>query len=108
MIPYMGEMFYAVDFDLPENCDPDKLTLLVGGINNEAWIWFNGQIAAHQPFNAWWSFRRYTWEKDIAPGLIKRGRNRIVIRVISSEPDGYSGIFRNIFLYRKTTTAKQK
>ena len=108
MIPYMGEMFYAVDFDLPENCDPDKLTLLVGGINNEAWIWFNGQIAAHQPFNAWWSFRRYTWEKDIAPGLIKRGRNRIVIRVISSEPDGYSGIFRNIFLYRKTTAAKQK
>lgn len=101
MVPYMGQMFYAVDFYLPEKFDPDKLTLLVGGINNEAWIWFNGRIAAYQPFHNWWNYRNYTWTKDIAPGVLKHGMNRIVIRVISSDFDGYSGIFRNLFLYQR-------
>ena len=100
MIPYMGEMFYAVDFDLPAKFDPDKLALFVGGINNEAWIWFNGQMAAYQPAHAWWARYNYTWTKDLAPGLLKRGRNRIVVRVISNEKGGYSGIFRNLFLYQ--------
>ena len=101
MVPYMGQMFYAVDFYLPEKFDPDKLTLLVGGINNEAWIWFNGRIAAYQPFHNWWNYRNYTWTKDIPPGVLKHGMNRIVIRVISSDFDGYSGIFRNLFLYQR-------
>ena len=100
MIPFMGEMFYAVDFELPAKFDPDKLSLLVGGINNEAWIWFNGQMAAYQPFHCWWERYKYIWTQKVAPGLLKPGKNRIVVRVISSERGGYSGIFRNMFLYQ--------
>jgi len=32
-------MFYAADFELPAKFDPDKLSLFVGGINNEACNW---------------------------------------------------------------------
>ena len=48
-------------------------------------------MAAYQPTHAWWARYNYTWTKDLAPGLLKRGRNRIVVRVISNEKGGYSG-----------------
>lgn len=101
MIPYLGEMFYATDFELDSKFDADKLALYVGGINNEAWIWINGQLVAYQPYHSWWSRFNYVWTKDMPAGVIKPGKNRIVIRVLAMDRGGYGGIFRNLFLYQK-------
>ena len=102
MVPFMGEVFYATDFELPANADPAKLSLFVGGINNEAWVWINGQIAGYQPYHAWWKRYGYSWIKDIPAGLVKKGKNRIVIRVIAKDKGGFSGIFRHLFIYQRT------
>ena len=72
MVPYLGEMLYATDFELDGKFDPDKLAIYVGGINNEAWIWINGQIVAYQPFHSWWARYNYTWVKDLPAGVLKR------------------------------------
>ena len=101
MVPYLGEMYYATDFELDSKFDPDKLALYVGGINNEAWIWINGQVVAHQPFHSWWARYDYTWTKDIPAGVLKPGKNRIVIRVQALDKSGFGGIFRNLFIYQK-------
>lgn len=101
MIPYLGEMFYATDFDFNSKFDPDKLALYVGGINNEAWIWINGVLVAYQPYHSWWSRFNYVWTKDLPKGVVKPGKNRIVIRVLAMDRGGFGGIFRNLFLYEK-------
>ena len=101
MIPYLGEMFYAADFEFDSKFDADKLALYVGGINNEAWIWINGQLVAYQPYHSWWSRFNYVWTKDMPAGVIKPGKNRIVIRVLAMDRGGFGGIFRNLFLYQK-------
>ena len=101
MVPYLGEMYYATDFELDSKFDPDKLALYVGGINNEAWIWINGQVVAHQPFHSWWARYNYTWTKDLPAGVLKAGKNRIVIRVQALDKAGFGGIFRNLFIYQK-------
>lgn len=99
MIPYLGEMWYAVDFELPERFVNRDLALFVGGINNEAWIWFNGQIAAHQPFHENWNRMKYSWTKPLPRGILKPGKNRIAVRVLANDPFGFGGIFRNLFIY---------
>ena len=101
MVPYLGEMFYATDFELDGKFDPDKLAIYVGGINNEAWIWINGQIVAYQPFHSWWARYNYTWTQDLPAGVLKPGKNRITVRVIAMDKSGFGGIFRNMFLYQK-------
>ena len=100
MIPFLGEMYYSTDFELDGKFDPDKLSLYVGGINNEAWIWINGQIVAYQPFHAWWARYHYTWTKRLPAGVLKPGKNRITIRVLALDKSGFGGIFRHLFLYR--------
>ena len=101
MIPYLGEMFYATDFEFDSKFDADKLGIYVGGINNEAWIWINGALVAYQPYHSWWSRFNYVWTKDLPKGVVKPGKNRIVIRVLAMDRGGFGGIFRNLFLYEK-------
>ena len=101
MIPYLGEMFYATDFEFDGKFDADKLGLYVGGINNEAWIWINGTMVAYQPSHAWWARYNYTWTQDLPKGVVKPGKNRIVVRVLATDNGGFGGIFRHIFLYQK-------
>jgi hypothetical protein len=108
MIPYLGEMWYAVDFELPERFRERDLALFVGGINNEAWIWLNGRIAAYQPFHENWNRTKYSWTKPVSSGVLKPGKNRITIRVIAGDPFGFGGIFRNIFIYTPNHTGEAK
>lgn len=99
MIPYLGEMWYAVDVELPEKFRTHDLALFVGGINNEAWIWINGQIVAYQPFHQSWNRIKYSWTKSLPQGVLKPGKNRIAVRIIAADPFGFGGIFRNMFIY---------
>ena len=101
MIPFRGEMFYAADFEFDRKFNADKLGLYVGGINNEAWIWINGTLVAYQPSHAWWERYNYTWTQDLPAGVVKPGKNRIVVRVLATENGGFGGIFRHLFLYQK-------
>lgn len=102
LIPYLGEAWYATDFELPPKFDGRELGLFVGGINNEAWIWLNGQMFAYQPFHTWWMRPAYSWTKNIPAGLLKPGKNRIAVRVKAGDKFGFGGMFRNMFIYAPT------
>ena len=105
LIPYLGEMWYAIDFEVPEKFSGRDLALFVGGLNNEAWLWLNGQMFAHQKFHTWWRRPEYTWTKDIPKGLLRPGKNRIAIRVFAGDRFGFGGMFRNVFVYAPTAKA---
>ncbi|MBE6363317.1 MAG: hypothetical protein E7054_06640 [Lentisphaerae bacterium] len=34
-------------------------------------------------------------------GVVKPGKNRIVVRVLATDKSGFGGIFRNMFIYQK-------
>ena len=101
LLPYLGEAWYAVDIDLSSKQTSKEMALLVGGINNEAWIWVNGVLAGYQPFHTWWMRPAYTWICDIPSEAVKPGKNRITIRVVAADRFGFGGIFRGMFLFEK-------
>ena len=39
--------------------------------------------------------------KNLPAGVLKPGKNRIVIRVQALDKAGFGGIFRNLFIYQK-------
>ena len=98
-MPFKGDAWYAVDFDVAEGFDPAKAALFVGGINNEAWLWLNGTAVGHQPSHAWWARWDYSWICDLPEGTLKPGRNRMVVRCKCADPYGFGGIFRGMFLF---------
>ena len=96
---FSGDAWYAVDFDVEGEFDADKVSLFVGGINNEAWVWLNGVAIGHQPGHAWWDRSEYTWIRDVPKGLLKHGRNRMAVRCRCVDAFGFGGIFRGMFLF---------
>lgn len=98
-MPFIGDAWYAVDFDVKGEFDADKVSLFAGGINNEAWVWLNGVLVCHQPSHAWWCRPEYSWIRDVPKGLLKQGRNRMVVRCKCVDPFGFGGIFRGMFLF---------
>ncbi len=109
--PFIGDAWYAVDFDVKDGFDADKAALFVGGINNEAWVWLNGEAVAYQPHHPFWGRWGYTWTHDLPKGALRPGRNRMVVRCVCNDQYGFGGIFRGIFLYEDfshgTTRAKK-
>ena len=107
-VPYIGDAWYAVDFDAGDGFDADKLSLFVGGINNEAWVWLNGVLVGHQPSHAWWERWDYSWIRDVPKGLLKPGRNRMAVRCRCIDTFGFGGIFRGMFLFENANYGTAK
>ena len=98
VLPYLGDAWYAVDFELGDNV-PGGTSLYAGGINNEAWVWINGRLVRHQPQHAWWDRPNYSWTAGIPADVLKRGKNRMTVRVRCVDRHGFGGIFRGMFIY---------
>jgi len=108
LVPYLGDMWYTCEFDVSKKFTDRELAMFIGGINNEAWVWINGQLIGHQPFHTWWMRFKYSWTKPIAANIIRSGKNRMTVKVFAGDRFGFGGIFRNIFVYAPNKTKAKK
>ena len=76
-----------------------KVNLLFPGLFNECWLYVNGDLVAHRPFEEpWWrQDYKFEWDVDVT-GAIKAGRNTITLRGVA--PHHFAGMFRRPFFYR--------
>ncbi len=94
--PY-GYVWYRAAFNVPAGLEGRDLTLYLGGIMNEGWVWVNGQFAGYQKHRLWWN-HPHDAAFDVS-GLIRPGeQNHIAVRVLN-DPDEMGGLFRRGFLY---------
>ena len=82
-VPEIGYFWYALDFEMPSHFAPGPVTLELGGVDDESWVWLNGKFLGEvsektHPKTYWHLQRRYT----LSPSLLKNsGRNRLTILV---------------------------
>lgn len=82
-VPEIGCFWYALDFEMPSHFAPGPVTLELGGVDDESWVWLNGKFLGEvsektHPKTYWHLQRRYT----LSPSLLKKsGRNRLTILV---------------------------
>jgi hypothetical protein len=95
---YDGHFWYRLHFRIPPNMPLDKLTLSLGAIDDESWIWLNGEFlgavtAKTNPKNHWAAKRVY----KLAPNHLKKdGEN--VIAVLVNDTFRSGGIMGNPIL----------
>ena len=95
---YDGFAWYAVDLQLDE-IPPEEVSLTFPGLLGAGWIFVNGVGVHHQPFPDLWWFSDYRFTSEAPIGqYLRRGRNRIVLRV--ENVIHFGGLFRRPFLWR--------
>lgn len=94
---YDGYGWYRVTVDVPGDAAGKPLTLYLGGVINEGWVWINGQYAGHRGHALWWAGREALEMEVDATGKVKPGTNLIAIRVWNNAEIG--GLYRRGFLY---------
>ncbi|QAY76214.1 DUF4838 domain-containing protein [Sphingosinicella sp. BN140058] len=92
----LGRYRYRAEVDLAESAGAH---LLFPGLFNEAWLFVNGALAGHRPYNEpWWrGDYGFEWDVDVA-AYLRPGRN--VIELVGFNPHHFAGMFRRPFLYR--------
>jgi len=94
---YDGYGWYRFTLDVPPNMVNQPLSLHLGGLINEGWVWINGQYAGHRPWYLWWAGTA-ALEMDVdATGKVKAGKNVIAVRVWNNAEIG--GMYRRGFLW---------
>ena len=97
---YSGHYWYQTSLDLKSVQTQGKTHLMFPGLFNEAWLYVNGQMAAHRTYSEPWWLNDYTFEWDVdLTGQLKPGINVIAIRGFN--PQHFGGLFRRPFLYRE-------
>jgi len=96
---YTGHYWYQTTLDLNANQVADNTRMMFPGLFNEAWLYVNGELAAHRDYKEPWWLTDYTlqWDVDLT-GKLKPGKNVIAMRGFN--PHHFGGIFRRPFLYR--------
>jgi hypothetical protein len=96
---HLGHYWYQSSVDLEASDAGAKTRLMFPGLFNEAWLYVNGKLVAHRPYNEpWWrSDYRFEWDVDISAHL-QPGKNVIALRGFN--PHHFGGLFRRPFLYR--------
>jgi hypothetical protein len=94
---YDGFAWYRTDFNVPAKFNGKKMTLFIGGMNDKAWIWVNGKLAAAVPYHESHERWLYHSQVDISDFVQAGKQNEIAIRVWNDQDFG--GIFRRCFIY---------
>ncbi len=96
---YSGHYWYQTALDLKAEQTTGKVHLMFPGLFNEAWLYVNGELAAHRDYSEpWWlSDYKFEWDVDLT-GKLKPGKNVIALRGFN--PHHFGGLFRRPFLYR--------
>ncbi len=80
---YNGLFWYRVRFTVPAAMGTDRITLRLGPVDDESWVWLNGtflgEVTKTTNPDDYWSFPR---EFTLDPGLLEPGReNVLAVRV---------------------------
>jgi len=94
---YDGYGWYRTSVAIPEKYNGKKLTLFLGGLNNQAWIWVNNKLVATTPYHEYWARWKYQSEVDLTDHLEAGKTNQIAIRIWNDQNAG--GLFRRSFIY---------
>jgi hypothetical protein len=94
---YDGHAWYRTSFDAPTKFRGKKMTLFLGGLNNQAWVWVNGKLAGATPFHEYWERWKYHDTVDISDFVKPGQKNEIAIRIWNDQNAG--GMFRRSFIY---------
>ena len=78
---YDGLFWYRLEFELPKELAGVECELQLGPIDDESWTWFNGRSAGEvtrqsNPKD----YREFPRTHRIAPGVLKSGKNVLVVR----------------------------
>jgi hypothetical protein len=97
---YDGYFWYRLHFQLPANMPLGKLTLALGGIDDESWIWLNGAFLGEvtrktHPKN-FWNFPR---EYKLTPGMLKKEGENVLV-VLANDTYLHGGIMGHPHLSR--------
>ena len=98
---FTGHLWYKTKTDLKAADVQGNVHIRFPGLFNECWLYVNGFLVAHRPFNAVWWYTNYSfnWDVDLT-GKLKAGENDITLR--GYNPHHFGGMFRRPFLYRPT------
>lgn len=96
--PYRGVSWYRFTVDVPAVPDGKTVKILCPALNNQGWVWINGQYAGRNNFMQAW-FRPQELEIDVTK-FLKPGKNLIAIRILCNEEYfGANGIYERGFLW---------
>jgi hypothetical protein len=96
--PYRGIGWYRFAVDVPAIPSGKTVKLMCPAMNNQGWVWVNGQYCGRNEFKQGW-FRPSELETDVTKYL-KPGKNVIAIRIMSNEEYfGSNGIYEHPFLW---------
>jgi hypothetical protein len=92
-----GAVWYRVHFELPEDAKGRPIGLFVGGVEDEARVWVNGQVVGT-------SGRGFSRPSvfDLTDGIKYRGDNLLAIQVVRNSKAneiGLGGIIRPCFIF---------
>ncbi|MDZ4199916.1 MAG: beta galactosidase jelly roll domain-containing protein [Kiritimatiellia bacterium] len=79
---YNGYFWYRLSFDIPAGFEGDGTTLFLGAIDDESWVWLNGEFLgevtrATNPEDHWNFPRSYVLPRD----LLRAGRHQLTVLV---------------------------
>ena len=103
-LPFIvGVGWYKKRFELPEQCRTGLVTLCIGGVRLEAWVWLNGQFIGYHLGHS------TAFEMPLQKAVINGAENELIIAVANTSRDrlgcdlrgykGYTGgIYRPVYL----------
>jgi hypothetical protein len=94
----LGDYWYRCAIDLTAEQARGPVRLMFPGLFNEAWLYVNGRLVGHRPYQEpWWlSDYRFEWDVELT-GRLREGGNAIALRGFN--PHHFAGLFRRPFLY---------
>ncbi|MFH0797218.1 MAG: sugar-binding domain-containing protein [Candidatus Omnitrophota bacterium] len=94
---YYGTAWYRFQFDAPKEWKGEKLYLTFGAIDEEGWIWINGNKAGdHNVGPEGWNS---SFDIDVTSMILSGKTNTVVVKVYNSA--GVGGIFKAVKIFTK-------
>lgn len=94
---YLGNAWYRFEFDAPAEWKDKKILLAFGAVDEEAWVWLNGQSVGDHAIGAeGWNA---VFEFDVTGKLLPGGKNILCVRVYNSS--GVGGVWKSVKLFSK-------
>ena len=95
-LPFVGVGWYRLDFDIPQNIDGKRITLLFDGAMSHAQVYVNGHEAGY------WPYGYNSFHFDITP-LVEAGKSNTLAVRLENQSDSSrwypgAGIYRNVHL----------
>jgi len=94
---YLGYAWYRFELDAPGDWQGKKLLLAFGAVDEEAWVWVNGEsIGEHAIGSDGWNA---AFEFDVTGKLLPGRKNTVCVRVYNSA--GVGGIWKSVKIFTR-------